>query len=90
MFHFRGMKMIDLPTPLVTPSWLNSHLVYEDLILLESSLTPIHETKINATPNECIPGAQLFSLEEIKDHDTDLPHMMPKTRYSSEFKNCDL
>jgi len=67
--------------PLVTPSWLASRLQNPDTIILDATLPPVGVTPPIDTRARYlakhIPGALFFDIEELSDHGTQLPHMLP-------------
>ena len=67
--------------PLVTPSWLASRLQNPDTIILDATLPPAGVTPPVDTRSRYldrhIPGAVFFDIEELSDHATTLPHMLP-------------
>jgi thiosulfate/3-mercaptopyruvate sulfurtransferase len=67
--------------PLVTPSWLASRLQNPDTIILDATLPPVGvnppiDTRARYLAKH-IPGAIFFDIEELSDHSTPLPHMLP-------------
>jgi len=67
--------------PLVTPSWLAGRLSDPDTVVLDATLppvgvTPLVDTRARYTEKH-IPGAVFFDIEELSDHSTPLPHMLP-------------
>ena len=70
---------IDNPQLLVSTDWLAAHLKDPDLRILDASLF-LPGTPRNAKDeyNAChIPGTQFFDIDDISDHRSDLPHMVP-------------
>jgi thiosulfate/3-mercaptopyruvate sulfurtransferase len=67
--------------PLVTPTWLSAHLQNPDTIILDATLPPVGVTPPIDTHARYlakhIPGALFFNIEELSDHTTPLPHMLP-------------
>jgi thiosulfate/3-mercaptopyruvate sulfurtransferase len=67
--------------PLVTPEWLAGRLQNPDTIILDATLPPVGATPPIDTHarylDKHIPGAIFFDIEEISDHATALPHMLP-------------
>jgi thiosulfate/3-mercaptopyruvate sulfurtransferase len=67
--------------PLVTPTWLSAHLQNPDTIILDATLPPVGVTPPIDTRSRYlakhIPGALFFNIEELSDHTTPLPHMLP-------------
>ena len=68
-------------TPLVTPEWLSSRLQNPNTIILDATLPPVGVTPPIDTHARYlakhIPGAIFFDIEELSDHSTPLPHMLP-------------
>jgi thiosulfate/3-mercaptopyruvate sulfurtransferase len=67
--------------PLVTPAWLASHLQDPSTIILDATLPPVGvmppiDTHARYLENH-IPGALFFDIEDLSDHFTTLPHMLP-------------
>jgi len=65
---------------LVETAWLGAHLDTPGLVILDGSLhlpTSGRDAKAEYAA-EHIPGALFFDIEEIADHTTDLPHMLPR------------
>ena len=67
--------------PLVAPSWLAARLEDPSTIVLDATLPPVGVTPPVDTRahylQHHIPGALFFDIEELSDHDTPLPHMLP-------------
>ena len=67
--------------PLVTPEWLAEHLHDPDTVLLDATLPPVGVTPPVDTRaryrERHIPGAVFFDIDELSDHATPLPHMLP-------------
>jgi thiosulfate/3-mercaptopyruvate sulfurtransferase len=68
-------------TPLVSAEWLAARLQDPDTIILDATLPPVGVTPpINTHTrylDEHIPNAIFFDIEELSDHSTPLPHMLP-------------
>jgi thiosulfate/3-mercaptopyruvate sulfurtransferase len=68
-------------TPLVTPAWLATRLEDPNTIVLDATLPPVGVTPPIDTHArylaQHIPGAIFFDIEELSDHSTPLPHMLP-------------
>jgi thiosulfate/3-mercaptopyruvate sulfurtransferase len=68
-------------TPLVTPTWLASRLQDPNTIVLDATLPPVGVTPPIDTRarhlDKHIPSAIFFDIEELSDHSTPLPHMLP-------------
>jgi len=67
--------------PLVTPSWLANRLQDPSTIVLDATLPPVGVTPPVDTHSRYlenhIPGALFFDIEQLSDHNTPLPHMLP-------------
>jgi thiosulfate/3-mercaptopyruvate sulfurtransferase len=67
--------------PLVTPTWLSTRLQDPNTIILDATLPPVGVTPAIDTHArylaQHIPGALFFDIEELSDHSTPLPHMLP-------------
>jgi thiosulfate/3-mercaptopyruvate sulfurtransferase len=67
--------------PLVTPTWLATRLQNPNTIILDATLPPVGVTPAIDTRarylDKHIPGAIFFDIEELSDHSTPLPHMLP-------------
>jgi thiosulfate/3-mercaptopyruvate sulfurtransferase len=68
-------------TPLVTPTWLASRLQNPDTVVFDATLPPVGVTPPIDTRARYlakhIPGAIFFDIDELSDHGTPLPHMLP-------------
>ena len=67
--------------PLVAPSWLADRLQDPGTVVLDATLPPVGVTPPVDTRSRYldkhIPGAIFFDIEELSDHATTLPHMLP-------------
>jgi thiosulfate/3-mercaptopyruvate sulfurtransferase len=67
--------------PLVSPSWLAGRLNDPGVIVLDATLPPVGVTPPIDTHARYlakhIPGALFFDIDELSDHSTSLPHMLP-------------
>lgn len=71
--------------PLVTPSWLAERLAEHhtgpQVVILDATLPPVGVTPPVDTRarylERHIPGAVFFDIDELSDHSTPLPHMLP-------------
>lgn len=67
--------------PLVTPSWVASRLRDSSTVLLDATLPPVGVTPAADVRASYLarhlPGAVFFDIEELSDHTTPLPHMLP-------------
>ena len=69
----------DDPKTLVSTQWLATHLKDPDLRVLDASwYLPCSERDPFAEYQRAhIPGARFFDLDDVSDHRSDLPHMVP-------------
>ncbi len=67
--------------PLVSPEWLSTRLQNPNTIVLDATLPPVGVTPLIDTRarylDKHIPGTIFFDIEELSDHSTPLPHMLP-------------
>ena len=67
--------------PLVTTSWLAGRLHDPSVVILDATLPPVGVTPAVDTRarylEKHIPGAIFFDIEDLSDHSTSLPHMLP-------------
>jgi len=67
--------------PLVSPAWLAGRLGDANTAILDATLPPVGVTpKVDTRARYLarhIPGAVFFDIEELSDHSTALPHMLP-------------
>jgi len=82
------MSIAKITSPLVSVQWLADNLDAENLIILDASMKPV--TPVNNDSNyqeetTCIKGARRFDFDnEIRDKNTNLPHMMPSPEFFTE------
>jgi thiosulfate/3-mercaptopyruvate sulfurtransferase len=67
--------------PLVAPAWLASRFKDPNVVVLDATLppagvTPPPDTRARYRERH-IPGAVFFDIDELSDHATGLPHMLP-------------
>ncbi len=67
-------------SPLVSTEWLAENLNAKDLAVLDASFfLPNQNRDAKAEYRQAhIPGALFFDIDEIADHGTHLPHMLPR------------
>ena len=74
--------------PLVTAAWLAERLNDPNVVLLDATLPPVGATPVVDTRARYleahIPGAVFFDIDELSDHATSLPHMLPSTESFSQ------
>lgn len=67
--------------PLVSPSWLADRLNDGETVVLDATLPPVGATPPVDTraryEERHIPGAIFLDIDELSDHGTPLPHMLP-------------
>jgi thiosulfate/3-mercaptopyruvate sulfurtransferase len=70
---------LSLPGSLVSTEWLAAHLDDPNLVLLDGSfkLPGATPTAAEDYASRHIPKARFFDIDDIADHDTLLPHMLP-------------
>jgi thiosulfate/3-mercaptopyruvate sulfurtransferase len=72
------MTSLELPTPIVSVSWLAAHLEAPDLVVLDASMQPPGAAAPALSQDVWLPGARVFDFnEKICDPTSSLPHMMP-------------
>lgn len=71
----------DDPKTLVSTAWLADHLKDPDLRVLDASWYLPDMGRDGRADYDAahIPGARFFDIDEISDHRSELPHMMPPT-----------
>jgi len=81
---------LSLPGSIVTTEWLSAHLDHPDLVLLDGSfkLPGVTPTAAEDFAARHIPRARFFDIDDVADHDSTLPHMLPSPeafeRYAAE------
>lgn len=81
------MSNIKITSSLVSVQWLAEHLDSENLVILDASMKPVTSADRNISQEEtfCIKGARRFDFDnDIRDKNTDLPHMMPSADVFTE------
>lgn len=65
--------------PLVSTEWLAEHLGEPRLVVFDTTVFLPHEARDAQAGFRAahIPGARFFDVDEVADHDTTLPHMVP-------------
>lgn len=70
-----------MSNPLVTPSWLAERIDDPGVVILDATLPPVGVTPPVDTHARYlakhIPGAIFFDIDDLSDHSTHLPHMLP-------------
>jgi thiosulfate/3-mercaptopyruvate sulfurtransferase len=69
----------DDPKTLVSTGWLADHLKDPDLRILDASwyLPDMARDSLVEYNSAHIPGARFFDIDEVSDHRSELPHMVP-------------
>jgi thiosulfate/3-mercaptopyruvate sulfurtransferase len=73
--------MSNSPCPaLVKPEWVFEHLADSDMVLLDASYFLPNQNRDARSDYGVahLPGAGFFDIDEVADHGTPLPHMLPK------------
>jgi len=72
-------ETLDDPRTLVSTNWLAAHLNDPDLRLLDASwyLPNMNRDGAAEFADRHIPGARFFDIDEISDHRSEMPHMVP-------------
>jgi thiosulfate/3-mercaptopyruvate sulfurtransferase len=70
---------IDDPKTLVSTDWLAAHLKDPDLRILDATMYLPNVPRDAKAEYESahIPGARFFDIDDVADHRSDLPHMVP-------------
>jgi thiosulfate/3-mercaptopyruvate sulfurtransferase len=71
--------MQDDPKTLVSTEWLHAHLKDPDLRILDGSyyLPQMGRDPRAEYDAAHIPNARFFDIDDVSDHGSDLPHMVP-------------
>lgn len=71
--------MLDDPKTLVSTEWLHAHLKDPDLRILDGSYYLLQMARDPRAEYDAahIPGARFFDIDDVADHGSDLPHMVP-------------
>jgi|SRR5215475_7662547 len=78
---------------LVTTDWLEQHLSAPDIVVVDGSyyLPTIKRDARQEYLDAHIPGAVFFDVEAISNHDSDLPHMLPRPEaFSSAMRDLGI
>ena len=81
------MSNAKITSPLVSVQWLANNLDAENIVILDASMKPVGVTSNPDSVEEpsYIKGARRFDFDnEIRDKNTDLPHMMPSPEFFTE------
>ncbi len=78
------MTKVTVPNALVSAQWLKENLLAENLIVVDASMKPVGNVVASQTI-AYIPGSLRFDFDnEIREHNTPLPHMMPTAEFFTE------
>lgn len=78
---------------LVETDWLAEHLNAPDVVILEATmhLPGVPRDAAAEFRETHIPGAMFFDIEDLSDHDSDLPHMLPSpAKFSSRVRKMGI
>lgn len=78
---------------LVTTAWLGDHLNAPDVRVVDASWHPPQSGRNGYEEYQSahVPGAAFFDIEDIRDLDSDLPHMLPSAeKFSSRVRRMGL
>lgn len=81
------MSIAKITSPLVSVQWLADNFDAENLVILDASMKPVIPVANNNVQEEpaCIKGALRFDFDnDIRDKNTDLPHMMPSAEFFTD------
>lgn len=78
------MTKATVPNSLVSAQWLKENLGAENLIVFDASMKPVGNVAATQTI-AYIPGSLRFDFDnDIREHNTTLPHMMPTPEFFTE------
>ncbi len=78
------MSRLNLTNSLIPPQFLAENLAAENLIILDASMKPVTPVG-EPVADVYIPNSLRFDFDnEIKDHNTSLPHMLPTPEFFTE------
>ena len=80
------MSHTTFPNSLITPQFLAENLSAENLIILDASMKPVTNIGVSEpTAPTYIPNSLRFDYDnDIREHNTSLPHMMPTPEFFTE------
>lgn len=81
------MTIAKITSPLVSIQWLNENFNADNLVILDASMKPVTPVGRDTSQDApvCIKGALRFDYDkDIRDKNTDLPHMMPSAEFFTE------
>ncbi len=81
------MSNAKITSSLVSVQWLAEHLNSENIVILDASMKPVTLLATDSFKEDttCIKGARRFDFDnDIRDKNTDLPHMMPSADFFTE------
>ena len=81
------MSNAKITSSLVSVQWLAEHLDSENIVILDASMKPVTLSATDSFEEDttCIIGARRFDFDnDIRDKNTDLPHMMPSAEFFTE------
>jgi thiosulfate/3-mercaptopyruvate sulfurtransferase len=80
------MSTLKITNSLISVQTLKENLSAENLIILDASMKPVGKVAAPTVETDVyIPGSLRFDFDnEIRDHNTSLPHMMPSAEFFTE------
>jgi thiosulfate/3-mercaptopyruvate sulfurtransferase len=77
--------MLKITTSLVSVQWLKENFSAENLIILDADMKPVTPVAGGVAESIYIPNSLRFDFDnDIKDHNTSLPHMQPTPKFFTE------
>ncbi len=75
--------------PTVSVQWLHSRLGESGLVIFDASLNPVGQSpRVGSSQKRYLPHARIFDLEQVSDHESEFPHMMPKKeKFQSQMRD---
>jgi thiosulfate/3-mercaptopyruvate sulfurtransferase len=80
------MSTLKITNSLISVQTLKENLSAENLIILDASMKPVGKVAASTVETDVyIPGSLRFDFDnEIRDHNTSLPHMMPSAEFFTD------
>jgi thiosulfate/3-mercaptopyruvate sulfurtransferase len=82
----KNMSNLKLSNSLISVQFLKDHLHAQNLVILDASMKPVGKVAAPAFETDAyIPGSLRFDFDnDIRDHNTPLPHMMPSAEFFTD------
>jgi thiosulfate/3-mercaptopyruvate sulfurtransferase len=82
----KTMSNLKITNSLISVQFLKDNLQAQNLIILDASMKPVGKVAASTVETDVyIPGSLRFDFDnEIRDHNTSLPHMMPSAEFFTE------